>query len=136
MFCSVNRVNEVVEVLKDNQCPFFHSTQRYLTPQADSEVKEITIGFVACLFPSMATAARCLLQVFSINKRLLNWPGLALWGREVLRRGWEWNVVFGVKKQLFANCKSFHDVGLVYLIMMTLDPITPESGSQHPCPAI
>ena len=43
---------------------------------------------------------------------------------------------FGGKKQLFANRKSFHDVGPVYLIMMTLDPITPESGSQHPCPAI
>lgn len=39
----------------------------------------------------------------------------------------------GGKKQLF---EDFHDVGPVYLIMMTLDPITPESGSRHLCPAI
>lgn len=42
----------------------------------------------------------------------------------------------GVKKQLFEDCKSLHDVGPVYVIMMTLDPITPESGSRHPCPTI
>lgn len=45
-------------------------------------------------------------------------------------------MVFGGKKQLFEDCKSLHDVGPVYLIMMTLDPITPESGSQHRCPTI
>lgn len=42
----------------------------------------------------------------------------------------------GGKKQLFEDRKNFHDVGPVYLIMMTLDPITPESGSRHLCPAI
>lgn len=35
----------------------------------------------------------------------------------------------GGKKQLFDGCKNFHDVVPVYLIMMTLDPITVESGS-------
>lgn len=40
----------------------------------------------------------------------------------------------GGKKQLFADRKNFHDVGPVYLIMMTLDPITP--GSRLLCPAI
>lgn len=42
----------------------------------------------------------------------------------------------GVKKQLFEDRKGSRDVGSAYLIMMTLDPITPGSGSQHPCPTI
>lgn len=42
----------------------------------------------------------------------------------------------GGKKQLFEDRKSFYDVGPVYSIMMTLDPITPESGSLHPFPTI
>lgn len=45
---------------------------------------------------------------------------------------WFW----GGKKQLLEDRKTFHHVGPVYLIMMTLDPITPESGSRRLCPAI
>lgn len=40
---------------------------------------------------------------------------------------WFW----GVKKQLFEDCKSFHDVGPVCSIMMTLHPITPEWGTHN-----
>lgn len=72
----------------------------------------------------------------SINTGLLNWPGLALWGRECLQKGMGVECGFWGKKQLFEDRKCFHGVGPVHLIMMTLDPITPESGSQHPCPAI
>lgn len=43
---------------------------------------------------------------------------------------WFW----GVKKQLFEDCKSFHDVGPVCSIMMTLHPITPEWGTQTVIP--
>lgn len=59
-----------------------------------------------------------------------------MWGGDVAQKEWKWNVVFGSKKLLFEDLKSFHGVGPLYLIMMTLDPITLESGSQQPCPAI
>lgn len=42
----------------------------------------------------------------------------------------------GFKKQLFEERKCLRDVGPVHLIMMTLDSLTPESGSQYPRPAI
>ena len=73
----------------------------------------------------------------SVNTRLLNCPGLALWGREVLEEedGMQmW--FFEGREQLFEDRKSLRDVGPVHLIMMTLDPITPESGSGRPCPTI
>ncbi|CAB1415292.1 unnamed protein product [Pleuronectes platessa] len=47
----------------------------------------------------------------SVNTRLLNCPGLALWGREVLEKedGMQMRFLEG-KEQLFEDCKSLRDI--------------------------
>ena len=50
--------------------------------------------------------------------------------------GWGFFEGGGALKAAVWRPYNLGNVGSVFLIMMTLDPITPASGCRHPCPAI